>query len=271
MDMNFTSTATTINPVTGEMSLNCSDGVISKAAFIHIIDNVSSTQNVSFVDITGHQVVLSWDPPVTNPHCVTGYYIANFNKMIDSEISGTTATISVNINECYGFAVTAMYGNGESSSIGESICIEVPRINDTSILTAGNIITLSWEFVPNIPNISLLRVLSQSIIFNGTPSVIGADDRNWTFSFEENQNYTIDLLATNVIGENYIRLFYGQRLKILSPPPIDYIISTYVIAGAFLLIIIFFICITFYAGFVTCKWKKLHEEQSNAVELQQKL
>jgi hypothetical protein len=235
---------------------------------------VSSPQNVRITDITAHQVVLSWDRPVTNPDCVTGYYIENFNTRINSEISGTNATISVTDDKCYGFAVAAMYGNdGKSLSNGLSICIVVPLIQNTSILTAsrGNMLTLSWEFVPNIPNIPLLRVLNQSIIFNGASSVIGADDRNWTFSFEENQNYTIDLLATNVIGENYIRLFHGQRLQISSPPPIDFIITTYVLGVAFVFLIILFICIIIYAVFATCKWKKLHEEQSNAVELQQKL
>jgi hypothetical protein len=107
------------------MRLNCSDGSIIKSAFIRI-NYVSSPRNVRITDITGDQVVLSWDPPVTNPHCVTGYYIANFNKMIDSEISGTTATKSITDGVCYSFAVVAMYGKDNiiNSESVETICIK---------------------------------------------------------------------------------------------------------------------------------------------------
>jgi heme/copper-type cytochrome/quinol oxidase subunit 2 len=119
---------------------------------------------------------------------------------------------------------------------------------------------LTWEFPPNLP-----PVFNQSIIFNGVVEVIGANDRNWIFDFKENSNYTIDLLATNVIGTNSIRLFSYRQLIII--PVIYYSIGMFVLLGISVILIIILIVVTSYLVYNKYKQKKSNEERENAVPL----
>jgi hypothetical protein len=224
---------------------------------------VSSPQNVRITDITAHQVVLSWDRPVTNPDCVTGYYIANFNTRIGSEISGTTATKSITDGVCYSFAVVAMYGKDNiiNSESVETICIKKPQTESTSFRASDTILSILWKFPSNIP-----PVFNQSIILNEMEYHISAIDRSWTFTFEKNENYTIILLATNAIGSSSITLFSGQPSKILFDFQTGFVVLI-VITVFLILLLVLFVCFKTGMVYIICKQKRSSKSMNILAEV----
>jgi hypothetical protein len=191
----------------------------------------------------------SWSPV---NHVIRYYFIHVSNgtsKTILIAPEETSVTIPVTANTSNTFTIIATNGLMNTSDKSQfnlfALQIEaVPIISDRD-----NIRTLTWEFPPNLP-----PVFNQSIIFNGVVEVIGANDRNWIFDFKENSNYTIDLLATNVIGTNSIRLFSYRQLIII--PVIYYSIGMFVLLGISVILIIILIVVTSYLVYNKYKQKK---------------